>query len=66
MGLQLFDLVREKQPDVAEKVKLVAGDLMEPDLGISAEDHARLADSVSIVFHAAAAVRFDETLRSVT
>ncbi|KAK2178517.1 hypothetical protein NP493_540g00009 [Ridgeia piscesae] len=63
LASKLFDLVREKQPDVAEKVKLIAGDLMEPDLGISAEDHTRLADNVSIVFHSAATVRFDETLR---
>jgi fatty acyl-CoA reductase len=63
LASKLFDMVREKQPDIAEKVKLIAGDLTEPDLGISPEDHTRLADNVSVVFHSAATVRFDETLR---
>ena len=41
----------------------VSADLMEPDLGLSFEDHEILLKSdVSIVFHVAASVRFIDTL----
>lgn len=34
-----------------------------PDLGISSEDRQLLVNDVSIVYHCAATVRFDETLK---
>lgn len=34
-----------------------------PDLGLSDADRKLLADNVSIVYHCAATVRFDETLK---
>lgn len=45
----------------------VAGDITEHELGISEADQAVLIKNVSIVFHSAATVKFDEALKlSVT
>jgi alcohol-forming fatty acyl-CoA reductase len=48
------------------KLTLVAGDLQKHNLGISPEDQRNLINDVEIVFHAAADVRFDESLREAT
>lgn len=42
---------------------VISGDVTLPDLGISAEDRQLLAAEVSIIYHCAATVRFDETLK---
>uniref|UniRef100_A0A915MJE3 Fatty acyl-CoA reductase n=1 Tax=Meloidogyne javanica TaxID=6303 RepID=A0A915MJE3_MELJA len=42
----------------------ICGDLMQEDLGLSCEDQETLANEVSIVFHCAATVKFDEALRA--
>lgn len=56
---QLFDKVREQHSLdwVISKVELIAGDVMEPQLGISPEDIEILRNEVSIVVHCAATVR---------
>ena len=41
----------------------VPGDLMEPNMGNSPEDEAKIIEDVNIVFHSAATVRFDEPLK---
>lgn len=60
---QMFDRLKQQQPNALEKVTALAGDLTEPNLGLSASDEAVLMDNVSIVFHSGATVRFDEPLR---
>jgi fatty acyl-CoA reductase len=42
----------------------VTGDCAELGLGLSETDRQMLEDNVSIVFHAAATVRFDDPLKS--
>ena len=42
---------------------MIEGDLLLPSLGISKEDRKLITDNVSIVFHSAATVRFDEPLK---
>nr|KAG5688295.1 hypothetical protein BaRGS_017680 [Batillaria attramentaria] len=59
----MFDKLRKEQPDFEQKVVPVCGDVMLPDLGISESDRQMLEDGINIVFHSAATVRFDETLR---
>lgn len=44
------------------KIVPIAGDVTEPELGISAADRETLIRDVSIVFHSAATVKFDEAL----
>ncbi|XP_037505453.1 fatty acyl-CoA reductase 1-like [Rhipicephalus sanguineus] len=60
---KMFEHLKQEQPDALKKVTALAGDLTEPKLGLSAFDQATLVDSVSVVFHSGATVRFDEPLR---
>lgn len=59
-----FDRLRKEKPGLFEsKVFVVAGDVMQPGLGLSQEDRALLINRVNILFHIAASVRFDDTLK---
>ncbi|XP_054279602.1 putative fatty acyl-CoA reductase CG5065 [Macrosteles quadrilineatus] len=63
----LFDRLRRERPTELYKIVPILGDITEPELGISATDQEMLARSVSVVFHSAATVKFDEALKlSVT
>uniref|UniRef100_A0A914WK32 Fatty acyl-CoA reductase n=3 Tax=Plectus sambesii TaxID=2011161 RepID=A0A914WK32_9BILA len=59
----LFDRVRSKYPDRFNKLVAIDGNLMEPELALNQPDMHRLCDDVSVVFHCAATVKFDEALR---
>lgn len=54
-------LLRTK-PDALQRVCPIAGDCLDPDLGISQSDQRILTAEVQIVIHGAATVRFDEAL----
>lgn len=45
------------------KLRIVNGDLISEDLGISQDDREYIKENVEIVIHGAATVRFDEKLR---
>ena len=47
-----------------KKIVPLTGDCAEIGLGLSATDRKILEETVSIVFHAAATVRFDDPLKS--
>lgn len=67
LHLQLFDKLRQDCPHELLKIVPVAGDITEPELGISEADQELLIRCVSVVFHSAATVKFDEALKlSVT
>ncbi|XP_066904629.1 putative fatty acyl-CoA reductase CG5065 isoform X2 [Halyomorpha halys] len=57
----VFDRVRDA--GLLNKVVGVVGDVMEPELGLSATDREILTRRVTVVFHSAATVKFNETLR---
>ncbi|KAJ8867416.1 hypothetical protein PR048_031217 [Dryococelus australis] len=59
--LQLFVTV---SPEALKKVVPVAGDLSRPGLGLSLHDKELLCQQVSVVFHMAASVRFNDNLHS--
>ena len=63
--LKVFDKVRDKGGDWRSKIVPVKGDIAEENLGLSDEDWEMLQESVEIVFHSAATVRFDEDLKWV-
>lgn len=42
---------------------VISGDCTLPDLGLSEEDKKLLAAEVSIIYHFAATIRFDESLK---
>lgn len=60
---QAFDKVKRDQPKGLTKVVPISGDITLPGLGISQSDVAVLLKHVSVVFHSAATVRFDEPLK---
>ncbi|XP_050528205.1 fatty acyl-CoA reductase 1-like [Daktulosphaira vitifoliae] len=60
----LYDYLKELHgADIIKKIFPIAGDVLEPELGINKEDRKILTDEVDIVFHAAATIRFDEPLK---
>ncbi|XP_039497310.1 putative fatty acyl-CoA reductase CG5065 [Drosophila santomea] len=62
----LFDQVKQTRGEehILQQVVAIAGDVLSPGLGISEEDQETLRQEVSIVYHCAATVRFDEPLRN--
>lgn len=63
---QLFSRVREVHPEYKDVIHVMKGDMSEPSLGLSEDDQRLLHETVEIVFHSAATVRFDEELRYTT
>ncbi|XP_055606767.1 putative fatty acyl-CoA reductase CG5065 [Uranotaenia lowii] len=61
----LFDTVKkEKGIDaLLAKCVVIGGDVMEPDLAISNADRQLVIENVSIIYHCAATIRFDEALK---
>lgn len=59
----LYHQLRELQPNFHEKVIAIHGDLLEDELGIRQSDRKLLQDTVDIIFHSAATIRFDEPLK---
>ena len=61
----MFDTLRSHDVHFQSKVIPVAGDILEPGLGLSDSDIEHLSSEVSLVFHSAATVKFDEPLKWV-
>ncbi|UYV79097.1 hypothetical protein LAZ67_17001123 [Cordylochernes scorpioides] len=59
-SMTMFSKVRWENPSAISRVIPVAGDVTLPDLGLSATDLYVLSQNVSVIFHCAATVRFDE------
>lgn len=58
----LFAPLKQHDPEALEKLVPIAGDIAEIDLGISSKDRSKM-ENVSIIFHSAASVRFDDSLQ---
>uniref|UniRef100_A0A2K6RYA1 Fatty acyl-CoA reductase n=1 Tax=Saimiri boliviensis boliviensis TaxID=39432 RepID=A0A2K6RYA1_SAIBB len=63
LNSKLFEKVKEVCPNVHEKIRAIYADLNQNDFGISKEDMQELLSCTNIIFHCAATVRFDDTLR---
>nr|XP_033328836.1 putative fatty acyl-CoA reductase CG5065 [Megalopta genalis] len=61
--LPLFDKLREQDPSIFAKLIPLNGDCSVERLGLSPEDRQTLVDRVSVIFHAAANVRFHQNLQ---
>ncbi|XP_031631437.1 putative fatty acyl-CoA reductase CG5065 [Contarinia nasturtii] len=59
----VFDRVRESNPEYLQKIVFIAGDLSKANIDISNEDLHILKKNVNIVFHLAATVRFDQSIK---
>lgn len=65
--MQLFDTIKEQSPGLMEeKLYPVLGDMTELRLGLSDADYNFLIENISVVFHVAASVRFDESITDAT
>ncbi|CAH2056163.1 unnamed protein product, partial [Iphiclides podalirius] len=58
---QVFDVIRQNRPEQLDKLRMVAGDIAEPGLGLAPSVLHQLRE-VSVVFHSAATLKFDEPL----
>lgn len=58
----LFAPLKQHDPKVLDKLVPIAGDIAEVQLGISSVDRSKMKN-VSIIFHSAASVRFDDSLQ---
>lgn len=61
--LPLFEKLRKEAPDVLDKMVPVHGDVSLLGLGLSESDVDRM-HNVSVIFHVAASVRFDDPLKT--
>lgn len=59
---KVFQVLRLQKPQELDKLYAIPGDVSEPGLGID-DQHRQLLENVSLLFHCAATVRFDEPLR---
>ncbi|XP_029156038.1 fatty acyl-CoA reductase 1-like [Nylanderia fulva] len=60
---KLFDVLRSERPSAFNKLIAIHGDVSLEGLGLQPIDREMLIERVSIIFHVAASVRFDESLR---
>ena len=63
---KLFDTVAKLYPDFRHKLEVIPGDILMDRLGISEEDERMLVNTVNVVFHSAATVKFNEALKTAT
>ncbi|XP_048487929.1 fatty acyl-CoA reductase wat [Plutella xylostella] len=59
----VYDELRKTHPDFESKIEPIEGDITELRLGIKDEDWKKIADEITVIFHGAATVRFDEPLK---
>lgn len=58
--------MRRQNPTFEEKVTAIAGDISLPDVGLKGDDKKILMEEVDVIFHCAATVRFDDSLKVST
>ncbi|CAH1396789.1 unnamed protein product [Nezara viridula] len=60
---EVFDRLKKERPGILEKkIEVLCGDVKEKNLGLSTENWKKLQENVSIIFHCAASVRFNDPL----
>ncbi|XP_028048936.2 LOW QUALITY PROTEIN: fatty acyl-CoA reductase wat [Monomorium pharaonis] len=59
----IYDRLKKEQPNFNKKVIMIEAELSKLDLGLSEENRKCLLD-VNVIFHVAATVRFNESIRS--
>ncbi|KAI5640428.1 male sterility protein domain-containing protein [Phthorimaea operculella] len=63
LNCKVFEHLHKVSPDVFKKLRVVPGDILAEELGISSADRQELQREAQVVFHCAACVRFDMPLR---
>lgn len=64
-SLQIFDQVKKERglDTLLKQCRVLGGDCMAEDLGLSEEDRNLIIENVSFIYHCAATIRFDEQLK---
>ncbi|XP_043486801.1 fatty acyl-CoA reductase wat-like [Polistes fuscatus] len=62
----VFSKLKEEQPKFKDKIVCIQGDCALPNLGITPLDKDILMKEISIIFHLAATIRFNENIKSAT
>ncbi|XP_063372248.1 putative fatty acyl-CoA reductase CG5065, partial [Cydia amplana] len=62
----VFEILHKRKPDFASRVTPVNGDITQLRMAISDQDWYTMAHEVTVIFHAAATITFDEPLRVAT
>lgn len=57
--------MEENSEKILSKIVCIEGDLTQADLGLSNENLKELLDGVTVVFHSAATVKLNESLKTV-
>lgn len=64
LKLPLFDKLRENNDNsLLKKIIVVQGDVTQTNLGLSEQNLLKIMNEVSIIYHSAATVKFDEPLK---
>ncbi|RVE41879.1 hypothetical protein evm_013468, partial [Chilo suppressalis] len=63
LSCKVFDYLKSDYPEQLQKLRVVPGDILVEDLGMSKEDRQMLQKECHVVFHCAACVRFDMFIR---
>lgn len=63
----MFDKIRDSPnaSQIFDKIRLISGDITQSNLNLSEPDLKLLKQDVTVVFHMAANVRFDQPLKTV-
>ncbi|XP_023217427.1 putative fatty acyl-CoA reductase CG5065 isoform X2 [Centruroides sculpturatus] len=64
LGAKIFDRLKQSTPDILNKVYYIDGDVTQENLGMSSSDLDLVKKNVSIVFHLAASIKFNESFRN--
>ncbi|XP_032525851.2 fatty acyl-CoA reductase wat-like [Danaus plexippus] len=59
----VYGILRSEQPDFASKLIPVEGDVVDLNLGIEEESRKKIIEEVNIIFHGAATINFEETIK---
>lgn len=60
---EIFSKVKQEKPDILNKIYCIEGNILEENLGMTPEDIDLVTKNVSVVFHAAASVKFEHPFR---
>ncbi|XP_068622041.1 putative fatty acyl-CoA reductase CG5065 [Battus philenor] len=63
MNCRVFDKLQDQSPKVFNKLRVVPGDILKDELGMSIEDWDEVQKECQLIFHCAACVRFDMFIR---
>jgi fatty acyl-CoA reductase len=61
---QIFQRIRDEKPEVFQKVIPLQGDLSLENLGLNEKHYELLINEVNLVYHFAATLRLEATLRN--